>query len=184
MFVLSETKREILYFENFDIQNVVTPIKPEVFRDLLVESNYDQEETEFLYKSFKEGFDLGYQGDMDAKITSQNLKLAGIGDETDLWNKVMKEVKLLKYAGPFREIPFQDHFIQSPIGLVPKDGGKDTRLIFHLSHPRTKGTSVNANTPEEICKVVYPKFDDAIRMCLSEGAGCWIGKSNAKAAFS
>ena len=83
----------------------------------------------------------------------------------------------------FETIPFEEHYIQSPIGLVPKDGGKDTRLIFHLSHPRKKGTSVNANTPEEACKVEYPKFDDAVRLCLSEGVACMVGKSDAKAAF-
>ena len=47
----------------------------------------------------------------------------------------MKEVKEGRYAGPFESIPF-DSYIQSPIGLVPKDGGKDTRLIFHLSYIR------------------------------------------------
>ena len=77
----------------------------EAFRDLLRETNYDQEETDWLYDSFKNGFDIGYRGDMDAKITSQNLKLTEIGDETDLWNKVMKEVKLKRYAGPFRDHP-------------------------------------------------------------------------------
>ena len=73
------------------------------------------------------------------KVKSPNLKL-NIGDEVDLWNKVMKEVKLGRYAGPFKEIPdeFADDFIQSLIGLVPKDDGKDTRLIFHLSYPRVK----------------------------------------------
>ena len=155
----------------------------EAFRDLLRETNYDQDETDWLYNSFKNGFDVGYRGDMMAKITSQNLKLTEIGDETDLWNKVMKEVKLKRYAGPFEDMPFKEHYIQSPIGLVPKDGGKDTRLIFHLSHPRRKGTSVNANTPEEDCKVQYPKFDDAVRLCLAEGVACMVGKSDAKAAF-
>ena len=116
-------------------------------------------------------------------ITSQNLKLNGIGDEVDLWNKVMKEVKLKRYAGPFEKIPFEEHYIQSPIGLVPKDGGADTRLIFHLSHPRRLGTSVNANTPEELCKVTYPMFDEAVRLCIEERKSCLIGRSDTKAAF-
>ena len=47
----------------------------------------------------------------------------------------MKEIAEKRMAGPFEDIPFE-HFIQSPIGLVPKDGGKKTRLIFHLSYPR------------------------------------------------
>ena len=64
----------------------------------------------------------------------------------------MKEVKEERYAGPFEKIPFE-HYIQSPIGLVPKDWGKDTRLIFHLSYPRDGKSSVNANTPSELCSV-------------------------------
>ena len=94
----------------------------------------------------------------------------------------MKEVKENRYAGPFEEIPF-DHYIQSPIGLVPKDGGKDTRLIFHLSYPRGKGTSVNANTPSEDCSVKYPDFNEAIQICLREGKLCHIAKSDMKSAF-
>ena len=45
----------------------------------------------------------------------------------------MKEVRLKRVAGPFKEIPFES-FIQSAIGLVPKAGSDKTRLIFHLSY--------------------------------------------------
>ena len=101
-----------------------------------------------------------------------------------LWNKVMKEVKAKRYAGPFTKIPF-DHYIQSPIGLVPKDGGKDMRLIFHLSHPRnkSKGFSVNACMPKELCSVTYPGLEEAIRLCMQMGRSCKISKSDMKSAF-
>ena len=64
------------------------------------------------------GFSLGYQGPEEIQKTSDNLKFS-IGNETELWNKVMKEVKNQRYAGPFEKIPFKN-YIQSPIGLVPK----------------------------------------------------------------
>ena len=35
----------------------------------------------------------------------------------------MKEVKNLRYAGPYEEIPYK-YFMQSLVGLVPKDNGK------------------------------------------------------------
>ena len=95
----------------------------------------------------------------------------------------MKEVKNKRYAGPFEEIPYKDDLIQSPIGLVLKDGGKDTRLIFHLSHPRNNRDSVNFNTPESLCKVKYVDFDQAIRLCLKEGKSCTIGKTDFHSAF-
>ena len=132
------------------------------------------------------GFSLGYTNMKSVQITSSNLKLT-IGDHIDLWNKVMKEVKLKRYAGPLKSIPFEDDFIQSPIGLVPKDNGKDIRLIFHLSYPHTaKGkpsTSVNANTPEHLCKVKYPEFSDAVLRCLQEGRSCKLAKSDNRSAF-
>ena len=81
-----------------------------------------------------EGFCLEYQGPTDIQQRAPNLKLNGVGNPTVLWNKVMKEVKAKRYAGPFKEIPFKN-FIQSPIGLVPKDNGKDVQLIFSLVIP-------------------------------------------------
>ena len=145
---------------------------------------------------FKKGFPLGYDGPKEnIRRFAPNLKLE-VGSELELWNKVMKEVKLGRYAGPYLEcdIPF-DNFIQSPIGLVPKDNGKDTRLIFHLSYPRGEGISVNGCTPEDICKVKYPDFNDAVKLCMEVfneakrlgieigNNGIAIGKSDMKSAF-
>ena len=123
-------------YENLDLEEIISPINVQALEKLLIESKYDIGKTEKLIQHFKHGFPLGYEGRRDGiRRRAPNLKLR-IGDEIDLWNKVMKEVKLKRYAGPFKEIPFQN-FVQSPIGLVPKDGGHDTRLIFHLSYPRS-----------------------------------------------
>ena len=94
----------------------------------------------------------------------------------------MKEVKLKRYAGPFESPPFE-HYIQSPIGLVPKDNGKDVHLIFHLSYPRKGGQSVNANTDKDLCSVTYPSFDQAIQLCLEAGKCCFLCKSDMTSAF-
>ena len=143
----------------------------EKLQQLLELSNYDKEETKFLINGFTNGFTIGYTGPQNVKLKSPNLKFREVGNSTILWNKVMKEVKEKRYAGPFEEIPFEN-YIQSPIGLVPKDGGKDTRLIFHLSYSRGKNISVNANTPKEWCKVEYPDFNQAIQLCIQAGTGC------------
>ena len=158
-------------------------MKAKIFEQLLKETDYDKEKTEYLIEGFTHGFDIGYRGPTEIKQKSQNLKLT-VGDEIELWNKVMKEVQAGRYAGPFEEIPF-DSYIQSPIGLVPKDGGKKTRLIFHLSHPRDKkkGISVNGNTPEDMTKVKYSDFDEAVKLCIAEGKGCAIAKSDLSSAF-
>ena len=177
------TASNVLYYENYDLQNVITPIDWEKLEHLLTESNYDRKKTEFLVQGFKHGFSIGYQGDKNVRQCAPNLVLC-VGTQTDLWNKVMKEVKLKCYAGPFETIPY-DNFIQSPIGLIPKEGGKDTRLIFHLSYLRdsTVSTSVNANTPRDQCRVKYKDFDSAIRRCLEEGKSCKLSKSDVSSAF-
>ena len=170
-----------LYFENFDLQNVVTPVRAQVLKNLLVESNYCPKLTEYLIKGFEGGFTLGYSGLATLQRFAPNLKLR-IGSKTKLWNKVMKEVKLKRYAGPFKSVPFE-HFIQSPIGLVPKgNDGKDCRLIFHLSYPKD-GLSVNSQMPKEYCCVKYPDFGKAVQLCVKAGKSCKIAQSDMSAAF-
>ena len=95
----------------------------------------------------------------------------------------MSEVQAKRYAGPFVSVPFEDDFIQSPIGLVPKDGGTKTRLIFHLSYPRNTDKSVNARTKDKYKTVKYPDFDRAVKLCILEGIGCFAGKSDLTSAF-
>ena len=97
-----------------DIENICTPIKAGVLSDLLRASHYDKEKTDFLVKGFTEGFSIHYEGPRDRKSYSNNLKLT-VGSHLDLWNKVMTEVSLGRFGGPFETVPY-DFFAQSPIG--------------------------------------------------------------------
>ena len=186
---MPETDERATYFENFNLDSVVTPVDTGKLRKLLEETEYPKEKIDWLINSFEQGFDLGYCGPENVQRLAPNLKL-NVGNETILWNKVMKEVKAKRYAGPFSKVPFKT-FIQSPIGLVPKDQGKDTRLIFYLSYPRN-GSSVNSETPHDLCSVKYPDFDEAVRRCLDEFESTFngmdlkfifVGKSDMRSAF-
>ena len=146
------------YYENFNLTDIVSPVNVDIFKKLLEESCYDPAETRFWVDSFHNGFDLGYRGPENVRREANNLRIR-VGSYTILWNKVMKEVKLGRYAGPFKSPPF-DEFIQSPIGLVPK-GHDDTRLIFHLSYPRG-GSSINSETPRDMCIMQYCDFAQVI----------------------
>ena len=162
---------------------MVTPVNHMLLGEMLRESQYPEDETKFLVEGFEHGFDIGYVGDDKVKITAPNLKFRGVRNEVILWNKVMKEVQLGHYAGPFKDPPFE-YYIQSPIGLVPKDGGRNTRLIFHLSYPWGEGsTNVNANTPAHLCKVKYPDFSEAVKLCMNEGVNCKIAKIRHELSF-
>ena len=170
-------------FLNYDLHTVFSPVNVKNLKQLLLETKYDKTKSKFLIDGFTHGFDIGYCGESKVQMKSKNLKFT-IGDETELWNKVMKEVQLKRYAGPYRDVPFK-HFIQSPIGLVPKDHGTKTRLIFHLSYPRNteEPKSVKSNTPPELSSVQYPSFDDAVKLCLEAGVHAAIGKSDMSSAF-
>ena len=128
----TDNPKPILQFSNYDLENIFSPVDADMLEKLLNEADYDTKKTTFLVDGFRNGFSLGYHGEESVRHKSKNLRFT-IGNKTILWNKVMKEVKNLRYAGPYEEPPFE-FFIQSPIGLVPKDNGQNTRLIFHLSH--------------------------------------------------
>ena len=156
----------------------------------MLESQFNDRDRIKLVTGFRDGFRMGYHGPGNVKLEARNLPFT-IGDERLLWNKVMKEVKNERYAGPFDDIPF-DFYIQLPIGLVPKDSGKDVQLISHLSHPRLPKEeaqlSLNANTRESECSVHYPDFTDAVSLCiemgkLNGGVYAYMGKSDFKSAF-
>ena len=168
-------------FENHNLEDIVTPVDADKLRDLLREAGYDQVKTDYLYKGFKEGFELHYEGLLrNVRRVAPNLKLR-VGSVAELWNKVMKEVELGRYAGPFKKPPFE-HFVQSPIGLVPKDKGLKKRLIFYLSYPKM-GESVNSGIPKELCRVKYPDFEDAVKLCIREGVNCSVAKSDMSSVF-
>ena len=171
-----------LWYENYDLDHIYTPIDADKFEFLLKQAGYDRHKTAFIINGFWEGFPLHYQGETKIKRLAPNLKLR-VGTKMDLWNKVMSEVKANRFAGPYTDVPYE-YFIQSPIGLVPKDQGTKTRLIFHLSYSR-KGNSLSVNTciPKHFCSVKYPDFEQAVRLCLAAGKSANISKSDMSMAF-
>ena len=172
---------QVLECENHNLEDIITPVRASELKKLLKEVGYNQSKTDYLVKGFSEGFDLHYNGCLSkVKRFSPNLKLR-VGSPVELWNKVMKEVQAGWYASPYDKPPFE-YFVQSPIGLVPKDKGKKTRLIFHLSYPKT-GDSVNSGIPKQFCKVKYPDFERAIELCVQEGVNCMASKSDMSSAF-
>ena len=182
----SQDDTKIEEWENFDLDGIITPVNVDELERLLVQTNYDKKETEFLVNGFRYGFDIGYKGPMNRKEFSDNIPLR-VGNKKILWNKLMKEVKEKRVAGPFKEnqIPFE-HFIQSPIGLVPK-GENKTRMIFHLSYnfSEKKGRgSVNYYTPKEDCSVKYNDIDIAVVNSLNiNKRPLYYGKTDLSNAF-
>ena len=129
--------------------------------NLLKEAQYDNQERAFLVNGFSEGFDIEYRGPTNRRDTAVNLPFREVGNIELLWEKVMNKVKLGRYAGPYDNPPFEN-YVQSPIGRVPKSGGR-TRLIFHLSYCFKSGfKSINHYTPKELCSVKYDDVDHTV----------------------
>ena len=170
---------------NYDLTNVVTPINVEKLKILLMDSKYNRTETEFLVQGFKNGFDLGYEGPIFRQSKSNNLPFH-ISNRQILWSKLMKEVAQGRVAGPYDKIPF-DNYIQSPMGLVPKDSGTKTHLIFHLSYDFSDFRSVNYHIPPEKCTVKYQDLDTVVNLCLRliwKGAQeVYFSKTDGRSAF-
>ena len=172
---------------------MVTPVNIKRLQQLLFNSKYDKEESKFIIESLCNGFEISYAGPRRRRDFAKNLPFRdGVGSKGELWEKMMKEVKLKRFAGPYRkeEISY-DFFAQSPIGLVPKgDDSKQTRLIFHLSYDHPNGNkSINAHTPKDKCSVKYKDLDFAVRVCLrhlfdkKNLTTLWFSKSDLKSAF-
>ena len=186
---MPEPEIPVDYYENLDLKSIQTPIDVNKLRHLLIRSRYDLDKTNELVEGFTNGFDIGYRGPAQRQDVSNNIPLH-IGSLTEIWNKIMKEVKLGRVAGPFENIPFQN-YIQSPIGLVPK-AGNQTRLIFHLSFDFGQddaSKSLNYHTPKDLCKVKYRDLDYAIARCLEldrlydDISQLFFSKSDLKSAF-
>ena len=84
---------ERIFAENHNLTDIVTPVKVKELVSLLKETGYDNNEIEYLQQGFSHGFDIGYAGPLNRQSTSRNIPLK-IGNETILWNKLMKEVQL------------------------------------------------------------------------------------------
>ena len=87
------------------------PIHVTKLEQLLSELKYDVNKSKLLIEGFKNGFDLGYRGPKHRQDEANNLPFR-VGTPTELWNKVMKEVKEHRFAGPF-ERP-QHNFMYNP----------------------------------------------------------------------
>lgn len=124
---------------NPDLESLVTPLDVDKYKKFLLKSSYDPEKTQELVHGFSQGFDLGYRGPTNVRLEANNLKLR-VGSKTELWNKIMQEVKEKRFAGGFRVPPFE-HFIQSPLGRCLHLAMKPdvTRIEYQFQKKKKKG---------------------------------------------
>ena len=138
----------------------------------------DKKSAVTLKEGFVNGFKLGYLGERIGR-EAKNLKSVE-NDPARALEKLNKEIKMDRIAGPFKECPIQNLII-SPIGLVPKSEPGKFRLIQHLSHP--EGNSINDGIDPDMSTVKYASFDVAVRLVVCVGRGALMSKADIESAF-
>lgn len=160
-----------------DFPLAITPIRLKAMEPFL--SKYpDRIVAKEIQTGFEQGFPLHYSGPRKS-FDAENLKSASAKNSV-VREKIDKEVAAGRMEGPFDHPPFQN-FRVSPLGLVPKKGINEYRLIHHLSYP--DGESVNDFIDPKLCSVQYTKFDQAVEMIQRLGEGALLAKADIKSAF-
>ena len=85
-----------------------------------------------------------------------------------------------RIAGPFQSHPMPD-MVFSPLGLVPKKGSSEFRLIHDLSFPLLN--SVNSHIPVERSTVVFEDLDHCLSIIRRLGRGTLVAKADLQDAF-
>ena len=101
-------------------------------------------------------------------------------NQSTVSHKLAIEMKFGRIAGPFPHPPLPG-FISSPLGLVPKKGSSEFRLIHDLSFPRCD--SVNSHIDPYYTAVHYQDLDHCVSIIHSLGTNCLIAKTDLKDAF-
>ena len=138
----------------------------------------NRELVNYVITSFKQGFSLKYQG---PRVNRQvkNLKSA-FQFKDQLWDSLMKEVRLGWMIGPFFSQPIIP-LIWSPVSMVEKKNPSDMRRITHLSYPM--GSSINAFIDLADAETHYQAFEAAVNLVAKVGPGAFMTKEDFKSDF-
>ena len=166
-----------------------TPVKVQVLRKMLIESNYDMSLTNYLCNGFSFGFKLGLdqpvsyvaQAIADNAIQFRGNHKSALSNPKAMELKLTKELQAGRLLGPFLE-PVLQHTIVSPLGLVKKKELGKFRVIHDLSFPR-QGASVNSFIPQDEASVSYDSVDTAIRLIRQVGKGAILCKTDIEHAY-
>ena len=139
---------------------------------------YDQQRLDYLITGFSHGFHLGCVGPPFSTL-SKNHK------STDQFPWVIQDfvsegILQNRIAGPFSAPPFE-HFVVSPLGVVPKSEVGKYRVIHDLSFP--KQHSVNDLIPPENSNVQYESIDNITTLLNQFGQDSLMAKTDIKDAF-
>ena len=137
------------------------------------------------------GFPLGFKGDTKNLHTKDQIwkyknHKGALEFPRHINEYITKECSHKAILGPFKDNPFQDTVIISPLNIVPKKEPDKRRIIMDLSYP--KGNAVNDYIDKneylgESSQVIFPKVDDFVELIKSKGKGCMLFKKDLARAY-
>ena len=133
----------------------------------------------YIIEGFTFGFSISFEGP-DSPLTSNNSPSV-LQNPQIVTEKLEKELKLNRIAGPFKQIPFPN-FKCSPLALRPKQQPGKYRLLHNLSYPYDEH-SVNHNIPQQSATVKYQSLEDAIQLIHKHSPSPYLAKSDIADAF-
>ena len=164
---------------NQDWENIVTPLRAEVWEKLLV-NHPDRDFAGFVVRGIRHGFRIGYDYTSGKCRKSRgNLRSAAEHGEV-VQCYIEKELAKGRLIGPLSTEATQRVHV-NPFGVIPKKEPGQWRLIVDLSAPR--GGSVNDGIRRECCTLSYLSVDDIVERILLLGPGAQLAKFDLKAAY-
>ena len=160
----------------FSRNKVLTPVKVDSLEMHL--QGYDSNLKDYLIQGFTWGFRLGCTNEPSATISPNHqsiLKFSKIVDE-----KLDTEKRLGRIAGPFESPPYE-HFVCSPLAIIPRSVPGKFRLIHNLSSPHDN--SVNLGIPPDMSAVQYDNIEVVIDLVKKFGHGSLMAKTDIEDAF-
>ena len=146
-----------------------TPVRAHRLNQYL--EGYDALLRDTLVKGFSSGFRIPSTKINDLDLGKIHNHPSALSHPRFVSDKLNCEAAMGRIRGPFLS-PTPPNVILSPLGVVPKKGAGEYRLIHDLSFP--KGNSVNSNIDRVYSEGHYELLDYCVSIVRRMGVGCQI----------
>jgi hypothetical protein len=169
-----------------DICPIVTPFVADAWSKALCASNLFDNFQDVPY-GIRNGFNMGVLSIPSKTYTPPNHSSA-ISHPRAVASHIHKELSLGRYTGPFSQSKLEQligPFRTSPLGVVPKSGTNEFRLVQDLSYPRHNPhhTSVNSEINIDDFRCDWGTFQKVVDIVLDAPLGSQAATLDVDAAF-
>ena len=159
--------------------SVLTPLNIPAWESKLLD--YDRQIVDFL----PYGWPVNSTANQLPISTDKNHSSA-ISYADHVQHYVNTELRYHAIAGPFRNNPFPQSLICSPLQTVPKRGSSKRRVVMDLSFPPHASVNIGISDSsylKELYKLCLPGIDRLCKFILQLGQGCLLYKLDLQRAY-